>query len=116
HWSFERVNVAKLISDGGGGSSSYAIGQVQGSLTLGGEGIASYSDLRGEFKTELAGSQAAAIPGLREAQRFLGAIPLAGIRIEEGRLEGAIAGGRARIDEFVLSSPQLKMWADGFVQ
>ncbi|TWU27091.1 AsmA family protein [Novipirellula galeiformis] len=115
-WSFERVNFAKLISDAGGGNSSYAIGQVRGSLTLAGEGIASHSDLRGQFKTELAGSQAAAIPGLSEAQRFLGAIPLAGIRVESGRLEGTIAGGRARIDEFVLSSPQLKMWAEGFVQ
>ena len=115
-WSFERVNFAKFIADAGGGSLSYANGQVKGKLTLGGEAIASSADLRGTFSTELDGSQASAIPGLSEAQRFLGAVPLAGIRIEDGRLDGTITRGRARIDEFVLSSPQLKVWADGYVQ
>ncbi|GAA5509903.1 AsmA-like C-terminal region-containing protein [Novipirellula caenicola] len=115
-WSFERVNFAKFIADAGGGSFSYANGQVRGKLTLGGEAIASSDDLRGSFSTELDGSQASAIPGLSEAQRFLGAVPLAGIRIEDGQLSGTITRGRARIDEFVLSSPQLKVWADGYVQ
>lgn len=115
-WSFERVNFAKFIADAGGGSFSYANGQVRGKLSLGGEAIASSDDLRGSFSTELDGSQASAIPGLSEAQRFLGAVPLAGIRIEDGRLDGTITRGRARIDEFVLSSPQLKVWADGYVQ
>ncbi|EMI16692.1 hypothetical protein RMSM_06389 [Rhodopirellula maiorica SM1] len=115
-WSFERVNFAKFIADAGGGSFSYANGQVRGRLVLGGEAIASSADLRGTFSTELDGSQASAIPGLSEAQRFLGAVPLAGIRIEDGQLSGTITRGRARIDEFVLSSPQLKVWADGYVQ
>ncbi|TWU34206.1 translocation/assembly module TamB domain-containing protein [Novipirellula artificiosorum] len=113
---FDRVDFNELIAEAGGGVSTMAQGQIRGSLVLGGKSIAGLSDLRGSFETELDGSQAAAIPGLRDAQRFLGAIPLSGIRIDEGRLNGTVSGGRARIKEFALASPHLRVWADGFVQ
>ncbi len=114
-WSFNRVDFAELMLQAGGSQSSIASGQAKGELVLEGDSIAGISDLRGSFKTELDGTESYAIPGLKEAQRFLGAIPLAGIRVEEGRMNGTIAGGRARIEEFVIRSPQLRLWAEGSV-
>ncbi|TWU43941.1 hypothetical protein Q31b_14740 [Novipirellula aureliae] len=115
-WSFDRVDFGQLIAQASGSRSSTNHGQIRGSLVLAGEGIKGLNDLKGSFETELDGSQASAIPGLSEAQRFLGVVPLAGIRIDDGRMNGTIAGGRASIQELVLSSSPLKVIADGSVQ
>ena len=112
-FTFDRIDAGELLSQASGGSNSLARGQVRGNVSMSGKSISGIRDLSGYFAAKLDGSQATAFPGLSEAQRFLGSVPLARIRVEEGATRGQISGGVAQIDEFYLSSPQLKVYAQG---
>lgn len=115
-WQARRVDFAGLLKSAGGGDRSYARGNLDGSLTLNGTGIRSAVDLTGRFAAELDGSEARAIPGLISAQAYLGALSLASTRVDEGRIQGSIGAGVARIDEFWLVGQRLRVFADGRVQ
>lgn len=63
--------------------------------------------------TRLGATQAAAIPGLMQANQFMGVLSLQGLQFREGGITGVIGAGAATIDEFWLSSPRVKFWSDG---
>jgi translocation and assembly module TamB len=114
-WEVRRVNFGKLLA-ATGSSSRIANGNMTGSLTLGGRGIRNSSDLVGRFDARLGATQAAAVPGLVQADEFLGLASLAGVRFNTGKLEGAIASGAASIDEFWLRSGRVRVWSEGKIQ
>ncbi len=115
-WQARRLDFGRLLADAGGGKTSYAKGNIDGTLELNGTGIRTTADLTGRFAAELDGTQARAVPGLASAQAYLGAFSLAGTRFDQGRLRGSIGAGTARIDEFRLTGQRLQVIADGRVQ
>ncbi|NND95898.1 MAG: hypothetical protein HKN47_01055, partial [Pirellulaceae bacterium] len=116
HWKADRVDFTKLLYEAQGSTTSLASGRLSGKLTLNGDNVATVNDLSGNFDFELDGSSGQSIPGLTDAQNYLGSIALAGVRFEEGTVRGNIGGGRAQVKEFQLSSPQAMVWAEGNMQ
>lgn len=114
-WDIRRVNFGKLLA-ATGSKSRFANGNMTGSLTLGGRGIRDSRDLVGRFDARLGSTQAAAVPGLMEANQFLGLISLNGVRFKNGGMKGIISSGSASLDEFWLSSGTVKVWSEGKVQ
>ena len=115
-WQVDRVDFAKLMYESGAGSTSRAKGQISGRIVVNADAMSTVDDLYGNFDFTLGGSGARAIPGLTDAQNFLGSLALTGVRFEEGKMRGVISGGRANVKEFQLQSAQLMVWARGNMQ
>jgi hypothetical protein len=96
--------------------TTVAHGRLTGELTLGGRGVRGVGDLFGRFDARLGTTQAAAIPGLVEADRLLGVLSLAGTPFKQGRLRGVIGSGAATIDELSLSGDRVAFWSEGKVR
>ncbi len=111
-WNASRVDFGELLT-AAGSSSTIAHGRMTGELSLGGRGVRGTSDLVGRFDARLGATQAAAIPGLMQADQFMGVLTLQGLQFGEGGITGVIGAGAATIDEFWLSSPRVKVWSDG---
>tara|TARA_R110002049_G_scaffold4601_5_gene32054 strand:+ start:83325 stop:86438 length:3114 start_codon:yes stop_codon:yes gene_type:complete len=109
-----RVDFAKLL---GYNSDSFAIAnsRASGDFSLGGRSIRSVNDLVGRFDAQLDGTEARAVPGLSDTQNYLGAISLASIRFDEGRMVGTVRRGTVSLNEFSLIDQRLRVFADGTV-
>ncbi len=116
NWQVDRVDFAKLMYESGAGSASRAKGQVSGRLVVNADAMSTVDDLYGKFEFQLGGSGAGSIPGLTDAQNFLGSLALTGVRFQEGSMRGVISGGRANVKDFQLQSAQLMVWAEGNMQ
>lgn len=114
-WRAKRLDYSSLFMDAGS-IGGYARGQLDGQLTLNGQGIQSVNDLQGRYDARLGGTEARAVPGLISLQSYLGAFSLAGTTFDAGRARGTIGGGVLRVDEFWLSSDRARVWADGRVR
>ena len=114
-WRAQRIDFGNLLS-ASNISTRIAHGQMSGELTLGGRGIRGVNDLRGRFDAKLGATQAAAIPGLLQADQFLGLITLRGSQFNRGRVKGLIGAGAAVIDHFELSSDRIKVWSSGKIR
>ncbi|MGI9473293.1 MAG: AsmA-like C-terminal region-containing protein [Rubripirellula sp.] len=114
-WNVRRIDFGQLLTSSEV-SSRIAHGRVSGELTLGGRGIRSLQDLNGRFDAKLGTTQAAAIPGLVQADQFLGLITLSGSQFKEGRAKGVVGAGQATIDQFELSSDRTKVWSQGKIR
>lgn len=114
-WNARRVDFGHLLT-ASGISTRIAHGSVSGELTLGGRGIRGIHDLKGRFDTRLGTTQAAAIPGLIQADQFLGLITLSGTQFKQGRVQGVIGSGGALINEFELSSDRIRVWSQGKIR
>ncbi|MFK8112228.1 MAG: AsmA-like C-terminal region-containing protein [Rubripirellula sp.] len=115
HWSARKVNFGQLLASLSG-SASFAQGTATGELEVGGRGIRGINDLNGRFSVKLNSAQAASIPGLEQADRYLSLVSLAGVRFQQGYVQGVIGAGNANIDEFWLRSDRIRVWADGTVR
>lgn len=111
-WDANRLDFGQLLA-AAGVSSRVAHGRMTGQLALAGRGIRGASDLTGRFDARLDATQAAAIPGLLQADQFLGLLSLQGLQFDEGAVSGVIGTGAATIDELRLSSPRIKVWSQG---
>lgn len=114
-WNARRVDFGHLLT-ASAISTRIAHGSVSGELTLGGRGIRGIHDLKGRFDARLGTTQAAAIPGLIQADQFLGLITLSGTQFKQGRVEGVIGSGDALINEFELSSDRIRVWSQGKIR
>ncbi len=115
NWKLRRVDFAKTLGGAEAASGALGEGRLSGSLALNADSVAGVQDLYGNFDFELDGSRGRSIPGLTEAQNFLGPVGLAGVQFDDGRAKGVIGGGRATLQEFWLRSPQLMVWAEGAI-
>ena len=115
NWRMKRVDFAKTLGGADAASSRFGEGRLSGRLALNADSVAGPNDLYGNFDFELDGSSGKSIPGLSDAQNFLGPIGLAGMQFDQGRAKGVVGGGRATLKEFWLRSPQLMVWAEGSV-
>ena len=115
NWKLKRVDFAKTLGGADASSGALGEGRLSGALSLNADSVSGVQDLYGNFDFELDGSSGRSIPGLTEAQNFLGPVGMAGIQFDEGRAKGVIGGGRATLKEFWLRSPQLMVWAEGAV-
>ena len=107
-----RVDFGRLLGQAGV-TTSLASGRIAGDLTLGGRRIRGVSDLTGQFAAELSQTQASAVPGLLQANRFLGAVSLAGTRFDRGGVVGRIGAGAYQIEEFTLAGDRARVFAEG---
>ncbi|QDT09741.1 AsmA-like C-terminal region-containing protein [Planctomycetes bacterium K23_9] len=112
-WDLRNVDFAKTLANAESSSGILGEGRLSGKLVLNANHVSGPQDLFGNFDFKLNGSSGRSIPGLDDAQNFLGPIGLAGVRFDEGRARGVIGAGRATLQEFWLRSPQLMVWAEG---
>lgn len=112
--SARRVDFGMLAAQTGT-VTSLAHGRISGTLSLGGKRIRGAGDLVGDFQADLGQTDAAAIPGLLDAGRFLGAISLVGTRFQDGVIRGRITGGAVQIQEFSLRADRVRVFAQGRV-
>lgn len=113
-WTMGRVNFGQLLAQSGA-STSFADGQINGSLRLDGKRVRNVKDLSGSFAADLRNADGAAIPGLTQANHFLGAISLATTQFDSGEVSGIIGGGTASIQEFWVRGDRVRVFAQGRV-
>lgn len=114
-WQARRVDFGQVLA-ATNQTTDLAHGRITGNLTVGGQGIRSVNELRGRFDARMEATEASAIPGLTEAERYLGLVSLSSVRFNEGTIEGNIAGGAAIIDTLWLTSNRARMWAEGRIR
>ena len=113
-WKSQRVDFFRLMSDLGT-STSFAQGEISGSLSLAGKRIRSIDDVAGRFHFRLEDTRGTAVPGLVAASQFLGPISLARQTFDVGEAKGIIGQGVVAIDEFWLGADTALVRADGKV-
>ena len=109
-----RVDFGEMLQEVGA-ANSIARGRMTGTVEVAGSRIRGLKDIRGRFEALLGDATGEAVPGLSEASRFFAGVNFSGRSFEGGRVAGIIGGGNARIEEFVLRSPQVIVTASGRV-
>ena len=109
-----RVDFGEMLQEVGA-ANSVAHGRMTGTVEVAGRRIRGLKDIRGRFEALLGDATGEAVPGLSEASRFFAGVNFSGRSFEGGRVAGVIGGGNARVEEFVLRSPQIIVTASGRV-
>ena len=114
-WQVREVKFGKLLASLGA-SKEFAEGRLTGTVSVGGRGIRGLNDLRGRYDARLTATQASAVPGLAKTDQYLGLIPIASVRFDEGAIGGVLGGGAASVDELWLRGNRVRLFADGKVR
>jgi hypothetical protein len=114
NWRLTHVNFRDILRRGAG-TALVGRGDVTGTVTLAGKNVRSEKDLVGQFRFQLGGTDAGAVPGIVSAGSFIGAAGIPSTRFRTGHAYGRIGRGVARIEDAVLTAPTLGFEADGIV-
>ncbi|MEL6108664.1 MAG: AsmA-like C-terminal region-containing protein, partial [Planctomycetota bacterium] len=113
-WRVSHVDFQRLLSQYAG-TTTLGRGDLSGKLQLSGRDISSVSDIRGDFRFQLSGTDAAAVPGLSRAGALLGASALVGVRFERGEVVGSVSRGSLILKTFQMLSDRVVVSGSGRV-
>lgn len=113
-WRVSHVDFQRLLSQYVG-TTTLGRGDLSGKLQLSGRDISSIADIGGDFRFQLSGTDAAAVPGLSRAGALLGASALVGVRFERGEVAGSVSRGNLFLEAFQLLSDRVAVNGSGRV-
>jgi hypothetical protein len=113
-WRVNHVDFESLL-DTYVGTKTIGQGELTGDFRLNGRYIDRVEDLRGDYRMILGGTDATAVPGLSAAGALLGAASLAGVRFDDGVIEGRIDRGNFVIENLAMLSDRMSVKAEGSV-
>ncbi len=114
HWRLNHVDFESLL-DETIGSSTFGQGNLSGDLTIAGRHVRDVKDISGQFRLNLGGTDAMAVPGLTTAGSFLGATSLMGVRFANGQAVGRLHKGRLLLNQLALTSDRVTVQASGSI-
>ncbi|QDV42728.1 hypothetical protein Enr13x_25780 [Stieleria neptunia] len=113
-WRINHVDFESLL-DTYVGTSTIGRGDLTGDFRLEGRNIKDARDLEGQFRMQLGGTDATAVPGLSSAGSLLGATSLVGVRFEQGEAIGRIRNGNMLLESVAMTSDRVNVTATGKV-
>ncbi|QDV83564.1 hypothetical protein TBK1r_25060 [Stieleria magnilauensis] len=111
-WRINHVDFESLLRTYVG-TRTIGRGDVTGTLHLDGNYIRDARDLNGQFRLQLGGTDATAVPGLASAGSLLGATSLIGTRFEQGEAVGRIRKGIILLESVLMTSDRVHVAAQG---